>query len=89
MSKKRKSAPPAAHKDSTREEQGPTLKDMLSADVLHKLKQQADEMKAAEAKHKQEALEKAEAERKKEQKRLENDMAYLLDHYKTDSGKYK
>lgn len=75
---------PAANEDKA-----PTLKDLLSADVLSKLKQQSDELKADEQKRKQEALEQAEAAKKQEQKRLENDMDYLLNNDKQDWRNYK
>ncbi|MFF2093819.1 YqkE family protein [Paenibacillus sp. NPDC058174] len=87
LSKKRKTAPQP--NSSSREDKAPTLKDMLSADILQKLKQQAEDLKASEEKQKQDALAKAEEARKQEQKRNENDMNYLLDHYKVDNSKYK
>lgn len=66
-----------------------TLKDLLSADVLDKLKNQANELKAAEDQRKEAARQQAEAERKAEQKRRDNDFAYLLEHSKQDWNKYK
>jgi hypothetical protein len=64
-----------------------TLKDLLNADTLVKLKEQSDRMN-------QEALQLAEAKRKKEeeerneeQKRNENDFGYLLEHSKLDMKK--
>ncbi|MCM3630916.1 YqkE family protein [Paenibacillus glycanilyticus] len=87
--KKRPAAPSHRGSTSSQQEQGPTLKDMLSADVLQKLKAQSDEMKAAEEQKKQKARVEAEEARKKEQKRLENDMNYLLENSKQDWRKYK
>ena len=72
-----------------REDKAPTLKDLLSADVINKLKLQSDELKAEEANRQQEAARKAEEAKKQEQKRLENDMAYLLDNNKQDWRKFK
>lgn len=91
MAKKKKTAPASSHRASTsaQQEQGTTLKDMLSADVLQKLKAQSDEMKTAEEQRKQKARAEAEEARKKEQKRLENDMEYLLENSKLDWRKYK
>lgn len=87
--KKRNSAPANSQKAAEREDKGPTLKDLLSADVLNRLKLQSDELKAAEEKRKEEANLQAEEARKQEQKRLENDMAYLLDNNKQDWRKFK
>ncbi|WP_435169473.1 YqkE family protein [Paenibacillus glycanilyticus] len=91
MAKKKRTAPAASHRANTspQQEQGTTLKDMLSADVLQKLKAQSDEMKAAEEQRKQKARTEAEEARKKEQKRLESDMSYLLENSKLDWRKYK
>ncbi|MFX3634172.1 MAG: YqkE family protein [Candidatus Pristimantibacillus sp.] len=89
MSKKKRSSAPTHSQNAAREDKGPTLKDLLSADVLNQLKLQSDELKAAEEKRKQEASQKAEEARKQEQKRLENDMAYLLDNNKQDWRKFK
>ncbi|MFC4779429.1 YqkE family protein [Paenibacillus sp. GCM10023252] len=66
-----------------------TLKDLLSADVLGKLKAQADDMKAAEARAKEEQRQREEDAKRAEQKRRENDFAYLLDNSSQDWGKYK
>ncbi|MGO4111090.1 DUF3886 domain-containing protein [Paenibacillus sp. YAF4_2] len=74
---------------SPQQEQGTTLKDLLGADVLQKLNQQSDEMKAAEEQRKQEVRAQAEEARKKEQKRLESDMGYLLENSKQDWRKFK
>lgn len=66
-----------------------TLKDLLSSDVLGKLKAQADEWKAEEAKQKEEARKMAEEARKAEQKRLDNDFGHLLENSKMDWRKFK
>ncbi|WP_248925241.1 YqkE family protein [Paenibacillus hamazuiensis] len=70
------------------QEKPATLKDLLSPEVARKLKEQADEMKAAEEKRKLEERERREAERKAEEKRLENDFEYLLNNSK-DWSKYR
>ncbi|MEW4372567.1 YqkE family protein [Paenibacillus kandeliae] len=66
-----------------------TLKDMLSADVLDKLKAQANELREAEQERKEEQRLQVEQERKAEQKRRDNDFAYLLDNSKQDWKKFK
>lgn len=66
-----------------------TLKDLLSADVLDKLKAQAAEMKAEEQR-KQEAKRLQEEEaRKAEQKRLDNNFEHLLNNSKMDWKNFK
>lgn len=91
MAKKKRPAAASGHRAgvSPQQDQGPTLKDMLGADIVQKLKAQADEMKAAEEQRKQQARAEAEETRKKEQKRLESDMSYLLENSKLDWRKYK
>lgn len=89
MPKKKHTAQNHRASSSPQQEQGTTLKDLLSADVLQKLKQQFDEMKAADEQRKQEARAQAEEARKKEQKRLESDMGYLLENSKQDWRKFK
>jgi hypothetical protein len=66
-----------------------TLNDLLAPDVLGKLKAQADEWKAEEARQKEEVRKKAEEARKKEQKRLDNDFEHLLENSKMDWRKFK
>lgn len=66
-----------------------TLKDLLSSDVLNKLKQQSEELKAEEQQKKDAKLKKAEEERKAEQKRRDNDFEYLLENSGMDWKKYK
>jgi hypothetical protein len=66
-----------------------TLKDLLSGEILDKLKAQADEMKAEEKKKKEEQeLQKVEA-RKQEQKKLDNNFEHLLENSNLDWHKYK
>ncbi|MEI7027423.1 YqkE family protein [Paenibacillus sp. y28] len=66
-----------------------TLKDLLHADVLGKLKAQADEWKAEEQRVKEEKRAKEEAARKAEQKRLDNNFEHLLNNSKMDWKKFK
>ncbi|BFH64857.1 MULTISPECIES: YqkE family protein [Paenibacillus] len=86
MAKKKR--PDAAVKPQTADKPA-TLKDLLSSDVLNKLKQQSEELKAEQQKHKEEELKKAEAARKAEQKRRDNDFEYLLENSSMDWKKYK
>ncbi|MFC5530215.1 DUF3886 domain-containing protein [Cohnella yongneupensis] len=65
-----------------------TLRDLLGADTIAKLKQQAEAMKQAEAAKQEAKRAEAEAARLAEQKRNENDFAYLLEHSKVKSTKY-
>lgn len=66
-----------------------TLKDLLGADTLAKLKQQSAELKQAEAQRLEEARVKADEARKAEQKRLDNDFEHLLNNSKMDWHKFK
>lgn len=86
MAKKRRQAPaPAAEAASS----APTLKEMLSPDVLSKLKAQAEELKATEAAQQEQRRKEAEEQRKAERKRLEGDFEYLLNNSSMDWKKYK
>lgn len=85
MAKKNKApARPAAAQDKPA-----TLKDLLSADVLDKLKAQANEMREEEQQRQEQERQKAEEARKAEQKRKDNDFEYLLENSKQDWKKYK
>jgi hypothetical protein len=66
-----------------------TLKDLLSPEVLGKLKAQADEMKAEEEKQREASRSQAVEARKAEQKRLENDFGHLLENSNLDWRKHK
>jgi hypothetical protein len=85
MVKKKKPTQPTTAKPS--QDKPATLQDLLSSDVVAKLKQQSEAMKEADTKKKEEARKRAEEERKAEQKRLDNDFAYLLENSK-DGNKY-
>lgn len=75
MVKKRKSAP--AQKPIAQDKPA-TLQDLLSPEILSKLKAQAKELKAVEERIKDEKKKQVEALHKAEQKRLDNDFEYLL-----------
>jgi len=68
---------------------GASLKELLNADTLAKLKAQGEAVKQAEQQRKaDEAARKAEEERA-ERKRLENDFNYLLEQSDPNWSKYK
>ncbi|UUZ95577.1 YqkE family protein [Paenibacillus sp. P25] len=85
MAKKR---PITAAKPEAREASA-TLKDLLSPEVLGKLKAQSEEWKAEAETRREEQRKQAEQRRKAEQKRLENDFGYLLENSGQDWRKYK
>jgi len=68
---------------------GASLKELLNADTLAKLKAQGEAVKQADQQRKaDEAARKSEEERA-ERKRLENDFNYLLEHSDPNWSKYK
>lgn len=71
------------------EEGGLSLKELLSAETIGKLKAQADGLKQAEAARKEEQRKQEEEKKKQEQKRLENDFSYLLENSDSNWSKYK
>ncbi|MGN7384421.1 MULTISPECIES: YqkE family protein [unclassified Paenibacillus] len=87
MAKKRRQASPSNRPSSA--EQPATLKDLLSSEMVDKLKAQANEIKAEEEKRKEEERKKAEQARKVEQERLDNDFEHLLKNSNMDWRKYK
>lgn len=91
MAKKRNGArsSQSAQRSSAHEGSAATLKDLLSEDVLGKLKAQATELKAAEAARQEEAQRIAEEKKKAEQKRLDNDFEHLLKNSSMDWKKFK
>ena len=66
-----------------------TLKDMLGADTLAKLKLQAETLKQEEVRQKEAKRQEAEAAREAERKRREQDFEYLLNESSLDWKKYK
>lgn len=89
MAKKRKPTGMPNRPQETEEKPASTLRDLLSRDVVDKLKAQADEMKAQEQKKREEERVKAAEARKAEQKRLDNDFEYLLNNSKMDWKQHK
>jgi hypothetical protein len=65
------------------------LKDILSPEIIEKLKAQSEELRLAEEKNKEEKRKKAEEARKAEQKRLENNFEYLLASSSLDWRNFK
>lgn len=65
-----------------------TLRDLLGADTIAKLKAQADALKQEESAKQEAKRKEAEAARLAEQKRNENDFGYLLEHTKVKDTKY-
>ncbi|WP_274648896.1 YqkE family protein [Paenibacillus humicola] len=80
---------PAAPARPAADDKPATLKDLLKPEVLGKLKAQADEMKAAEARRREEERQRAEEARKAEQKRLDNDFGHLLEKSKLNWKQFK
>ncbi|GAA0137378.1 hypothetical protein YSY43_42190 [Paenibacillus sp. YSY-4.3] len=85
MAKRRDSKPSAA---STGDKPA-TLKDLLGADTISKLKEQAANLKQEEEERKAAARQQAEEARKAEQKKLESNFEYLLNNSDMDWHKYK
>lgn len=82
--KKPRPTPPVTSGD-----QPATLKDLLSPDILSKLKEQAADMKREEEQRKEEIRLQAEEERKAKQKKLDNNFEHLLSTSDMDWHKYK
>ncbi|AZK46134.1 YqkE family protein [Paenibacillus lentus] len=85
MAKRRNAKPTAA----TAGDKPTTLKDLLGADTISKLKEQAEGLRREEEERKAAARKQAEEARKAEQKRLENDFEHLLNNSDMDWHKYK
>lgn len=86
MSKKKR--PPVAPKPAAQDKPS-TLKDLLSPEVVDRLKAQAAELKSQEEQRKEESRKQAEEARRIEQKQLENNFEYLLKNSGLDWRKYK
>jgi hypothetical protein len=87
---KRKPNPPRRPQPSEpTETSGATLKELLSADVIGKLKQQADALKSEEAARRERERKLQEEAKATERKRQENDFEYLLNNSGMDWKKYK
>ncbi|BBI34217.1 YqkE family protein [Cohnella abietis] len=79
------------HQPATSSEQADkpvTLKDLLGAGTIAKLKQQAEDLKQEEAQRKDNERVAAEAARQAEQKLKEKDFEYLLNNSGTVGRKY-
>lgn len=68
---------------------GSSLKDLLSGDVLAKLKAQSDAITKADQQQKEKAEQEKAEQKRLEQKRLENDFDYLLNNSDSNWSKYK
>ncbi|MCG7406180.1 YqkE family protein [Paenibacillus sp. ACRRX] len=86
---KAKSKRPAPYAKPVSEEKPATLKDLLSPEVLNKLKAQSEELKATEVKQKEDERKRLEEARKAEQKQLDNNFEYLLNNSSMDWRKHK
>ncbi|MDO7907131.1 YqkE family protein [Paenibacillus sp. JX-17] len=85
MAKRKQPTPPSR----TVEDKPATLKDLLSRDVLDKLKAQADEARAQQEQKLEEERSRKEEARRAEQKRLDNDFEHLLNNSQMDWHKFK
>lgn len=84
---KKKRQPPAPKPSA--EEKPATLKDLLSQEIVQKLKAQAEDLKVQEAHKAEQKREEAEKARRAEQKRLENNFEYLLENSDMNWKKFK
>ncbi|WP_353057691.1 DUF3886 domain-containing protein [Paenibacillus pasadenensis] len=66
-----------------------TLKDLLPAELVDRLKNQATDMRAEQERIREEERKRAEEARKAEQKRNESNMEYLLNNSSMDWKKFK
>ncbi|QJC53162.1 YqkE family protein [Paenibacillus albicereus] len=66
-----------------------TLKDLLPAELVDRLKNQASDMRAEQERVREEERQRAEEARKAEQKRNESSMEYLLENSSMDWKSYK
>lgn len=74
--------------NSNTDDKPATLRELLGADTVAKLKQQAEKLKQEDAAKQEAKRAEAEAARLAEQKRKENDFSYLLDNSKVKGTKY-
>jgi hypothetical protein len=84
---KKKQAP--RHPEPAEAAKPATLKDLLPAEMVQRLKTQADGMKAEQERAREEERRRAEEARKAEQKRNESSMEYLLENSSMDWKKFK
>ncbi|MFD2333341.1 DUF3886 domain-containing protein [Cohnella sp. GCM10020058] len=90
MAKKKAGAPrrPAARQEETAAS-GSTLKELLSAETLQKLKAHADSIKEEERKRAEEKRAAEEEAKRAEEKRLAGDFGHLLDNSRLDWKSFK
>ena len=89
MNKRKKRAAQADRsKPQAAEDRPATLKDLLGADTIAKLKAQAEALQAEEARQAADKRRKEEEVRQAERKRQENDFAYLLANSSEDWRKF-
>ncbi|CAI6030536.1 YqkE family protein [Cohnella sp. JJ-181] len=88
---KKKSGPPRTPRHRQEEPASPqqTLKDLLNADTLQKLKERSDAMKEDERKRAEDKRAAEAAAKKAEEKRLESDFGHLLDNSRLDWKSFK
>ncbi|GAB6931335.1 hypothetical protein JCM10914A_53180 [Paenibacillus sp. JCM 10914] len=86
MAKKKRNAP-VKRVETT--DKPATLKDMLDPQVLAKLKETTESLKASEAQRLEQERQEREDARKAEQKRRDNDFEYLLEHSEMNWKNYK
>ncbi|MDB4865761.1 MAG: hypothetical protein JWR03_94 [Cohnella sp.] len=85
MSKKKTASSPKPASD----DKPATLKDLLGADTVAKLKEKAEALKSEELQRQEQKRKQEEEARKAEQKRLDNDFEYLLKNSRQDWKKFK
>ena len=88
MSNKKKPSGQRQSANSNTADKPATLRELLGADTIAKLKQHAENLKQEEAAKQEAKRAEAEAARLAEQKRNENDFAYLLEQSKVKGTKY-
>jgi len=86
---KRKKRTASTTKPQAAEDRPATLKDLLGADTIAKLKAQAEDLKAEEVRQAAIKRQQEEEVRQAERKRQENDFAYLLANSSSDWRKFK
>lgn len=86
---KKKGQRPAAAAAASSADKPATLKDLLGAGTIAKLKAQAEELKKEEEERKTKARIQAEEVRRAEQKRLDNDFEHLLNTSEMNWHKFK
>lgn len=86
MAKKRRNMPAPS---ASQADKPATLKDLLNPELLQKLKETSETLKASEAERLEKERQEREAARAAEQKRRDNDFEYLLENSDMDWKRYK